>query len=45
VNAEGDKDELGDEATGWIGQLEWFNEVGNQTFTAYVICAPPPVPE
>jgi hypothetical protein len=41
VNAAGNRiDEPGEQATGWIGRIEWINEAPPRTFTVYVICAP-----
>jgi Collagen triple helix repeat (20 copies) len=45
VNAAGDKAAAGERATGWVARIEWFNDPpGEETFTAYVVCAvvPPP---
>jgi hypothetical protein len=42
VNAQGNKvDDESDQATGWIGRIEWTNETPPRTFTVYVICATP----
>jgi Collagen triple helix repeat (20 copies) len=46
VNADGERAAPGERATGWIARIEWFNDPpGDETFTAYVVCAVIPPPE
>jgi hypothetical protein len=44
VDADGNRIDGDQQATGWIGKVEWFNETPPRTFTVYVICAVPPIP-
>jgi hypothetical protein len=40
ANASGQRVGAGEEATGWIGRVDW--NTSGRTFTVYVICASPP---